>query len=65
MAKCTFTSILQALPAHRFKSGEVPEWPKGTDCKSVGVSLRRFETSPPHQFMNTDLKFAVRNRMRE
>ena len=28
--------------------GEVPEWPKGTDCKSVGVSLRRFETSPPH-----------------
>jgi hypothetical protein len=32
-------------------SGEVPEWPKGTDCKSVGVSLRRFETSPPHHFL--------------
>ena len=28
--------------------GEVPEWPKGTDCKSVGVRLRRFESSPPH-----------------
>jgi hypothetical protein len=28
--------------------GEVPEWPKGTDCKSVGVRLRRFESFPPH-----------------
>ncbi len=28
--------------------GEVPEWPKGTDCKSVGDRLRRFESSPPH-----------------
>ena len=28
--------------------GEVPEWPKGTDCKSVGDSLRRFKSSPPH-----------------
>ena len=30
-------------------SGEVPERPKGTDCKSVGVSLRRFESSPLHR----------------
>ncbi len=29
-------------------SGEVPEWPKGADCKSAGVSLRRFESSPLH-----------------
>src|SRR5215813_4955247 len=28
--------------------GEVPEWPKGADCKSAGVSLRRFESSPLH-----------------
>ena len=28
--------------------GEVPEWTKGTDCKSVAVRLRRFESSPPH-----------------
>ena len=28
--------------------GGVPEWPKGTDCKSVGKRLRRFESSPPH-----------------
>ena len=30
-------------------SGEVPEWPKGADCKSAGVSLRRFESSPLHR----------------
>jgi hypothetical protein len=30
-------------------SGEVPERPKGADCKSAGVSLRRFESSPLHR----------------
>ena len=29
--------------------GELPEWPMGTDCKSVGDSLRRFESFTPHQ----------------
>ena len=29
--------------------GEIPEWSKGTDCKSVAVRLRRFESSSPHQ----------------
>ena len=29
-------------------SGGIPEWPNGTDCKSVGVRLRRFESSFPH-----------------
>ena len=29
--------------------GQVPEWTKGTDCKSVGYCLRRFESSPAHQ----------------
>jgi hypothetical protein len=33
----------------RHASGEVPEWPKGADCKSAGVSLRRFESSPLHR----------------
>jgi hypothetical protein len=28
--------------------GEVPERPKGADCKSAGVRLRRFESSPLH-----------------
>jgi hypothetical protein len=32
-----------------FWSGEVPEWPKGADCKSAGLCLRRFESSPLHQ----------------
>ena len=32
----------------RRASGEVPERPKGADCKSAGVSLRRFESSPLH-----------------
>ena len=30
-------------------SGGVPEWPKGTDCKSVVIRLRRFKSSPLHQ----------------
>ena len=28
--------------------GSVPEWPKGTGCKPVGVCLRRFKSSPAH-----------------
>ena len=27
-------------------NGGVPEWLKGTDCKSVGGSLRWFESNP-------------------
>ena len=29
-------------------SGQVPKWPKGTDCKSVAPVLQRFESSPAH-----------------
>ena len=29
--------------------GGVPEWLKGADCKSAGVRLRWFESSPLHQ----------------
>ena len=28
--------------------GGIPEWPKGTDCKSVVGRLRRFESSSLH-----------------
>ena len=28
--------------------GEMPEWLKGTDCKSVGERLRWFESTSPH-----------------
>ena len=30
--------------------GEVAEWSKAADCKSAGVSLRRFESCPPHKY---------------
>ena len=36
--------------AHR---GEVPERPKGADCKSAGERLRRFESSPLHSTVLT------------
>jgi hypothetical protein len=29
--------------------GQVPKWPKGTDCKSVALVLQRFESSPAHK----------------
>ncbi len=32
----------------RGRGGEVPEWPKGADCKSAADRLRRFESSPLH-----------------
>src|SRR5208283_5579472 len=32
-----------------FRRGGVPEWLKGTDCKSVGARLRWFESNPLHQ----------------
>ena len=31
------------------EGGEVPERPKGVDCKSTAGRLRRFESFPPHQ----------------
>ena len=33
------------------KTGGVPEWPKGTDCKSVVVRLRWFESTPLHHLL--------------
>ena len=32
------------------KKGRLPEWLKGTDCKSVGLRLRRFESYTSHYF---------------
>ena len=34
-------------PAENLRGG-VPKWTKGADCKSAGVGLRRFESSPLH-----------------
>jgi hypothetical protein len=41
---CVFPSVDRGSQL----DGEVPEWPKGADCKSAGVCLRRFESSPLH-----------------
>ncbi len=32
----------------RDSGGRLPEWLKGTDCKSVGLRLRRFESYTSH-----------------
>ena len=32
------------------RRGSVPKRPKGADCKSAGLCLRRFESFPAHQF---------------
>ena len=29
--------------------GQIPEWPKGTDCKSAAFQLRWFESTRAHQ----------------
>ncbi len=33
---------------NKINIGQVPKWPKGTDCKSVALVLQRFESSPAH-----------------
>ena len=41
-------------------AGEVAEWTKAADCKSAGVSLRRFESFPPHHgFRLTDKRYSI------
>jgi hypothetical protein len=40
-------------------SGEVAEWTKAADCKSAGVSLRRFESFPPHQFRLINKRYSI------
>jgi hypothetical protein len=41
-------SFFEELPGAAGGFGEVPKWPKGADCKSAGVRLRGFKSSPPH-----------------
>ena len=40
---------LPAIPPAPAARGGVPEWLKGTDCKSVGLRLRWFKSNPLHQ----------------
>ena len=41
----------QAPDKIRVFCGWVPKWPKGTGCKPVGSSLRRFESFPIHHYI--------------
>jgi hypothetical protein len=50
--RLTFATPNQNLGWKSFffnRIGEFPEWPNGSDCKSAGVRLRRFESSTPHK----------------
>ncbi len=40
--------IIMRLLSNFVDFGEVAERTKAADCKSAGVSLRRFESCPPH-----------------
>src|SRR5512138_2754588 len=40
--------------------GGIPEWPKGTDCKSVVGRLRRFESSSLHHNKHIEAVFKCR-----
>ena len=42
------TPAIGSASRQRNGRGEVPERPKGADCKSAGERLRRFESSPLH-----------------
>ena len=39
---------LHGVGLYYLTPGRVPERPKGTDCKSVGLCLRRFESCRAH-----------------
>ncbi len=43
-------TVAGSTPVGSSISGVVPEWLKGADCKSAGVSLRWFESTPHHHF---------------
>lgn len=46
--KFAFKKLPTTFAVHLGNQGVVPERPNGTDCKSVGVCLRWFESIPPH-----------------
>ena len=40
--------VVGSIPIFGLKNGSLPEWLKGTDCKSVGLRLPWFETTTAH-----------------
>ena len=47
-------TIVDRPPLLGRNRGSVPERPKGADCKSAGIRLRRFESSPAHARWSPD-----------
>ena len=40
--------VVGSIPIFGLDNGSLPEWLKGTDCKSVGLRLPWFETTTAH-----------------
>ena len=40
--------VVGSIPIFGLTNGSLPEWLKGTDCKSVGLRLPWFETTTAH-----------------
>ena len=40
--------VVGSIPIFGLHNGSLPEWLKGTDCKSVGLRLPWFETTTAH-----------------
>ncbi len=52
-----------ATPDSKLKNGEVPEWPKGADCKSAGAAYGG--SNPPlstSEFKIEDFRFKKRSK---
>ena len=39
--------VVGSTPTTSSKRGKIPEWPKGTDCKSAGTAFEGSNPSPP------------------
>ena len=48
--------VAGSIPIASYYSGEVPEWPKGTDCKSVGSAFGGSNPPLPKRFMFENIK---------
>ena len=50
------TSVFSVAKKVPNSVGEVAEWTKAADCKSAGASLRRFESCPPQNNCELNIK---------
>ena len=54
--KCFLNSVFSVAKKVLNSVGEVAEWTKAADCKSAGASLRRFESCPPQNNCELNIK---------